>query len=224
MGTIVSPWRYDPAACCTLRSPRLRWTTARRFRLRGGFRSLTRCGGRCAGIYVNSEPSNIRKDRQLEGWGTWPSERGVCDVLVAGSGAGGFAAALTASLHGLDVIRSRRSRCFGGTTAYSAGVIWIPVNFHQKAAGVTDTERMHLPISRTMLATGWIAQGQAFQRSGDARLFEREYAAFTLALTRATTIQTNQVAHKAAAHWGRTNTMAGRLVRGSPSCALRSRP
>ena len=63
----------------------------------------------------------------------------MCDVLVAGSGAGGFAAALTARLHGLDVIMVEKEPLFGGTTAYSAGVIWIPVNSHQKAAGVTDS-------------------------------------------------------------------------------------
>ena len=31
-------------------------------------------------------------------------QSGICDVLVAGSGAGGFAAALTARIQGLDVI------------------------------------------------------------------------------------------------------------------------
>jgi succinate dehydrogenase/fumarate reductase flavoprotein subunit len=51
-----------------------------------------------------------------------------CDVLVAGSGAGGFAAALTALMHGLDVLMVEKDSVFGGTTAYSAGVIWIPGN------------------------------------------------------------------------------------------------
>lgn len=63
----------------------------------------------------------------------------TCDVLVAGSGAGGFAAALTARLAGLDVLMVEKEPLFGGTTAYSAGVIWIPVNSHQRAAGVKDT-------------------------------------------------------------------------------------
>src|SRR6266481_9377960 len=27
MGNIVSPWRYDAGACCTLQSTKLRWTT-----------------------------------------------------------------------------------------------------------------------------------------------------------------------------------------------------
>ena len=50
----------------------------------------------------------------------------ICDVLVAGSGAAGFAAALTAHLAGLDVIMVEKEPEFGGTTAYSAGVVWIP--------------------------------------------------------------------------------------------------
>ena len=62
----------------------------------------------------------------------------TCDVLVAGSGAGGFAAALTARLHGLDVLMVEKEPLFGGTTAYSAGVIWIPRNSHQQAAGVSE--------------------------------------------------------------------------------------
>lgn len=63
----------------------------------------------------------------------------TCDVLVAGSGAGGFAAALTARLSGLDVLMVEKAPQFGGTTAYSAGVIWIPNNAHQRPAGVTDS-------------------------------------------------------------------------------------
>src|SRR5262245_24702048 len=66
-------------------------------------------------------------------------DRAACDVLVAGSGAGGFAAALTARHQGLDVIMVEKEPLFGGTTAYSAGVIWIPVNPCQQAAGLADS-------------------------------------------------------------------------------------
>ena len=68
----------------------------------------------------------------------------TCDVLIAGSGAGGFAAALTARIQGLDVIMVEKEPLFGGTTAYSAGVIWIPGNSYQKAAGVADTREAAL--------------------------------------------------------------------------------
>ncbi len=62
-----------------------------------------------------------------------------CDVLVAGSGAGGFATALTARLAGLDVLMVEKEALFGGTTAYSAGVIWIPGNHHQEGSTTADT-------------------------------------------------------------------------------------
>lgn len=62
-----------------------------------------------------------------------------CDVLVVGSGAGGFAAALTAAHHGAEVILTEKAPAFGGTTAYSAGVIWIPGTSHARKAGIADT-------------------------------------------------------------------------------------
>src|SRR5262245_4172043 len=68
----------------------------------------------------------------------------VCDVLIAGSGAGGFAAALTACVQGLDVIMVEKEPLFGGTTAYSSGILWIPANSHQRAAGIADSRQAAL--------------------------------------------------------------------------------
>jgi succinate dehydrogenase/fumarate reductase flavoprotein subunit len=62
-----------------------------------------------------------------------------CDVLVVGSGAGAFAAAITARHHGLDVLMVEKEPLFGGTTCYSAGVIWIPGSAQAKAAGIEDS-------------------------------------------------------------------------------------
>lgn len=62
-----------------------------------------------------------------------------CDVLVAGSGAGGLSAAITARLHGLDVIVAEKASTYGGTTARSGGWIWIPLSPHAVRAGVDDT-------------------------------------------------------------------------------------
>jgi glycine/D-amino acid oxidase-like deaminating enzyme len=67
-----------------------------------------------------------------------------CDVLVAGSGAGGLATALAARLEGLDVILIEKEPLFGGTTAYSAGVIWIPNNHHAAKAGIADSREQAL--------------------------------------------------------------------------------
>ena len=63
----------------------------------------------------------------------------TCDVLVVGSGAGGFSAAITARHHGLDVLMVEKEPLFGGTTCYSAGVIWIPGSAQAKAAGIEDS-------------------------------------------------------------------------------------
>ncbi|MBR0777928.1 FAD-dependent oxidoreductase [Bradyrhizobium diazoefficiens] len=114
-------------------------------------------------------------------------ESGTCDVLVAGSGAGGFAAALAARLHGLDVIMVEKEPLFGGTTAYSAGVIWIPVNTHEKAAGIPDTREDALAYLAHHVGNRLErAKAEAFVDNAPAMLdqFEREgIAAFTLVQT-----------------------------------------
>ena len=48
------------------------------------------------------------------------------DVLVAGAGAAGMTAALVCALQNLDVILVEKSAQVGGTTATSAGTIWVP--------------------------------------------------------------------------------------------------
>jgi len=63
----------------------------------------------------------------------------ACDVLVAGSGAGGLAAAVTASKAGLEVLVAEKEPFFGGTTALSGGWLWIPNHPMQKEIGVSDS-------------------------------------------------------------------------------------
>jgi succinate dehydrogenase/fumarate reductase flavoprotein subunit len=62
-----------------------------------------------------------------------------CDVLVAGSGAGGLAAAVTARKAGLEVLVAEKEPWYGGTTALSGGWLWIPNHPMQKAIGVADS-------------------------------------------------------------------------------------
>ena len=62
-----------------------------------------------------------------------------CDVLVIGSGAGGLSTAITAASAGLSVIVAEKEAVFGGTTAFSGGVLWIPGNHHSKAQNPADT-------------------------------------------------------------------------------------
>lgn len=62
-----------------------------------------------------------------------------CDVLVVGSGAGGLSTAITAATHGLDVIVIEKESVFGGSTAFSGGVLWIPLNQHCGDASSQDS-------------------------------------------------------------------------------------
>jgi len=62
-----------------------------------------------------------------------------CDVLVAGAGAGGLSTAITAKKNGLDVVVVEKEPVFGGTTAFSGGVLWIPLSPHAKKAGHADS-------------------------------------------------------------------------------------
>lgn len=63
-----------------------------------------------------------------------------CDVLVIGSGAGGLAAAITARKAGLDVAVLEKEPYFGGTTAFSGGILWIPGNSHAARNGIQDSK------------------------------------------------------------------------------------
>lgn len=62
-----------------------------------------------------------------------------CDVLVIGAGAGGLSTAITARKQGLEVVVIEKDTVFGGTTAFSGGVLWIPGNRHARANGIADS-------------------------------------------------------------------------------------
>jgi succinate dehydrogenase/fumarate reductase flavoprotein subunit len=55
-----------------------------------------------------------------------PVEEIAVDVLVAGTGASGMSAAVTAAHHGLSVLVVEKAARYGGTTARSGGWLWIP--------------------------------------------------------------------------------------------------
>jgi succinate dehydrogenase/fumarate reductase flavoprotein subunit len=63
----------------------------------------------------------------------------TCDLLVAGSGAGGMTAAIVARKLGLDVIVVEKEGVLGGTTALSGGYLWVPNNSVNKKAGTVDS-------------------------------------------------------------------------------------
>src|SRR3982750_2529258 len=62
-----------------------------------------------------------------------------CDVLVAGSGASGMSAAITARYRGLDVLIVEKEPRFGGTTARSGGWLWIPGTSLARAWGIIES-------------------------------------------------------------------------------------
>ncbi|MBR0870406.1 FAD-dependent oxidoreductase [Bradyrhizobium tropiciagri] len=64
---------------------------------------------------------------------------GETDLLVIGAGAGGMTAALVGTLEGLQVVLCEKSDCVGGTTATSAGSVWIPGSRQSEAAGTPDS-------------------------------------------------------------------------------------
>lgn len=61
------------------------------------------------------------------------------DFLVVGSGAGGMAAAVVAHDLGLSTLVVEKSDRYGGTSAMSGGVIWVPANHRMQAAGIADS-------------------------------------------------------------------------------------
>ena len=67
------------------------------------------------------------------------SNASECDLIVVGSGAAGLATAITARKRGLDVIVLEKEPVFGGTTALSGGVLWIPMNPHGRKQNPADT-------------------------------------------------------------------------------------
>ena len=60
------------------------------------------------------------------------------DVIVVGSGAAAFSAAITARKQGAEVIMLEKGAIIGGTTLRSGGGFWIPGNRFQKEKGIED--------------------------------------------------------------------------------------
>jgi succinate dehydrogenase/fumarate reductase flavoprotein subunit len=67
------------------------------------------------------------------------SPRNEVDLIVVGAGAGGMTAALVAALEGSRVMLCEATQQVGGTTATSAGTIWVPNSSASRQAGYEDS-------------------------------------------------------------------------------------
>lgn len=73
------------------------------------------------------------------------------DVVVVGSGAGAFSAALTAKAKGLSVVIVEKTDKYGGSSAISGGALWVPNSYILKEAGLKDSkEEVRLYLSETV--------------------------------------------------------------------------
>jgi 3-oxosteroid 1-dehydrogenase len=70
------------------------------------------------------------------------AEEPVFDFVVAGSGAAGMTAALTAAVNGLSVLVVEKTEYFGGSTARSGGGVWVPRNSVLRKTGISDTDEL----------------------------------------------------------------------------------
>ena len=61
------------------------------------------------------------------------------DVVVIGAGAAGMSAALFAAIRGARTLLVEKTAFVGGTSALSAGSIWIPNTHHASAVGASDS-------------------------------------------------------------------------------------
>jgi succinate dehydrogenase/fumarate reductase flavoprotein subunit len=67
--------------------------------------------------------------------GRWDHE---ADVVVVGTGAAGTAAALFAHEEGAKVLMLEKASFYGGTTALSGGIYWVPNNSVMRSMGLKD--------------------------------------------------------------------------------------
>jgi succinate dehydrogenase/fumarate reductase flavoprotein subunit len=73
-----------------------------------------------------------------------PSQSSEVDLLVLGAGAGGMTAALSAAVLGLDVLLTEKTSVVGGTTAISAGSVWVPGSHHSAPGDDAENARRYL--------------------------------------------------------------------------------
>lgn len=95
------------------------------------------------------------------------------DLVVAGSGAAGLAAAIVAHAKGLRVLILEKTNLIGGTSSYSGGVVWVPNSRQNIANGVQDSLEQAELYLETIIASPHEhdARRQYLQRGAEAFAF-----------------------------------------------------
>ncbi|WP_165867556.1 FAD-binding protein [Paenibacillus pinisoli] len=62
------------------------------------------------------------------------------DVVVMGTGGAALVSAIMAHDQGAEVLILEKAAQIGGTTAFSGGIPWIPMNLYMKEAGIEDSK------------------------------------------------------------------------------------
>lgn len=101
---------------------------------------------------ISSGPAHQTSDTSLAG--SLPSE---VDILVAGSGAAGLTAALTAASSGLSVLVVESAGRWGGTSSISGGRVWLP-----PGAGADDSEEAAIEYLTAVFGNDHLAMIEAF--------------------------------------------------------------
>jgi len=83
-----------------------------------------------------------------------------CDFLVAGSGIAGLVAALAAQAEGLHPVIAEKADVWGGTTAISGGVLWVPCNSLMLAEGDQDDPVKAHAYLRNLLGDDYDARSE----------------------------------------------------------------
>lgn len=93
------------------------------------------------------------------------------DWLVAGAGAGGMTGAIVAHELGGSVLCVEKQSVFGGTTARSGGVAWIPGNHRQRECGIDDSSEEGYAYLKALIGdTVSDARIRAYAERGDEML------------------------------------------------------
>lgn len=105
------------------------------------------------------------------------SEQLAYDLVVIGSGAAGLACAITARKQGMNVVVLEKEPVFGGTTALSGGVLWVPLTHHGLKQNPKDSIEAVQEFLRSETGTFYDeAIAKAFIEAGPemVNFFERE--------------------------------------------------